>query len=255
MAVKETTVKEEAADGGEMTVRGHLKELRNRLIICILVFIVGFIICFYFAGNLIKVLTDMGTQYGYEYVYLAPQELLMEYFNVGLIGGLILDIPVIATEAYQFSVPALDKKGRRAFFWSLVFGGICFIIGILFAYFVTVPFMLHFLISFSGQTTIKASISIQQFLSFVITVFIIFGCIFEMPVVSVLLARLGILKPEWLKKGQKVAVVLIFVVAAIITPPDISSQILVAIPMIALYELSIWLTSMLYKKKSETDEE
>ena len=76
-----------------------------------------------------------------------------------------------------------------------------------------------------------------------------------MPVVSVLLARLGILKPEWLKKGRKVAIVLIFIVAAIITPPDVSSQILVAIPMIVLYELSIWLTSMLYKKKTEVNEE
>ena len=237
-----------SSENGTMTLRGHLRELRKRIIICAIAFIAGFLICFSFARQIITVLTDMGTGYGYHFIYLAPQELLMVYFNVAMLGGLIIALPVIASEIYQFAKPGLSSKETRSFFWSLVFGAICFVIGILFAYKISLPFMLYFLISFGADGVIHASISIQEYLSFVLTVFIIFGCVFEMPVISVLLARLGILKPEWMLKGRKVAIVIIFVVAAIITPPDVASQILVAVPMIALYEISIALVRMFYQK-------
>ena len=111
----------------------------------------------------------------------------------------------------------------------------------LFAYFINIPFMLRFLIQFSSGVSISASISIQEYISFLLTVFVIFGVIFELPVVSVLLTLLGILQAKWMVKGRRAMIVVIFFVAAVITPPDVVSQILVAVPMIALYELSIFL--------------
>ena len=120
-----------------------------------------------------------------------------------------------------------------------------------FAYFISLPFMLSFLIQFTGEVDVSASISIQEYVSFLLTVFIIFGFLFEMPVVSVLLTGLGVLKAEWLAKGRKVMIVVIFVVAAIITPPDVASQIMVAIPMLMLYELSILLSRLVGMRKQE----
>ena len=109
---------------------------------------------------------------------------------------------------------------------------------------------MNFLIQFTGEVDVAASISIQEYVSFLLTVFLIFGLIFELPVVSVLLTGLGVLRADWLVKGRKVMIVVIFVVAAIITPPDIASQIMVAIPMLGLYELSILLSRLVGKLRS-----
>jgi sec-independent protein translocase protein TatC len=239
-----------AAEGGKMTIRGHLRELRRRMVICGVVFAAAFAICFYNAGTIIRLLTDMGVRYGYQFVYIAPQELLMVYFNVAITCGVLVDLPVIAMEIYRFSQPGLKPGEQKSLLWALVFGGMCFVVGLLFAYKISVPFMLYFLINFSGDAVpVTASISIQQFLSFVMTVFVIFGCVFEMPVVSALLARLGFLKPEWMLKYRKYAIVLIFLIAAIITPPDVASQVLVALPMVLLYEISIALTRAFYQER------
>lgn len=233
-----------------MPVTDHLKELRNRLVIVLLVFAVGVLVCLHSSGDIVSLLTDMGTRYGYRFVYIAPQELLMVYFNIALIGGLVLASPVLLYEGYLFAKPALTLQESRAVRRTLFFGLLCFITGILFAYFISLPFMLYFLISFSKVTVISASISIQEFISFLMTVFIIFGVIFEMPVVSALLSALGILKPSILKKIQKPVIVVIFIIAAVITPPDVVSQIMVAIPMIVLYQLSMSISQLIEKKKA-----
>jgi sec-independent protein translocase protein TatC len=131
----------------------------------------------------------------------------------------------------------------------MIFGLICFCIGVYFAYRIMLPFMLHFLISLSTGSGVTASISVQNYMTFLMTLFLIFGIVFELPVVSVLLTQMGLLKVEWMKKGRRVVIVVIFVIAALITPPDIVSQIMVAIPMIALYELSIILCTICQKLK------
>ncbi len=240
-----------------MSVSGHLGELRKRVIVCIAVYIVAFLICLRFAGRLVTMFTDMGTGYGYRYVYIAPQELLMVYFSIALLGALVIDLPVIFYQLYCFSAPGLLKREQRAFQLAVFFGSLSFLVGIAFAYKISVPFMLYFLISFTREVAVTASISIQEFVNFLLTVFLIFGCIFELPLLSVILAMLGILNSEILKRGRKVVIVLIFFIAAIVTPPDIASQIITAIPMCLLYELSIFLAKIFYRKResSEEDEE
>ena len=241
--------KSAANPDGSMSLSGHLKELRNRILICVILLVVMFGVCLSFAPQIVTALTDMGEKYNYVYVYIAPQELFLVYMNVALVGAVVICFPVLAYQIYAFCSPGLSGKERAYISGSLIAGGVCFLAGVAFAYFISLPFMLRFLIQFTGQVDVSASISIQQYVSFLLTVFVIFGLVFELPVVSVLLTGLGLVRAEWLVKGRKVMIVVIFVMAAIITPPDIVSQIMVAIPMIALYELSIALSRMVGKAK------
>jgi len=245
-------------DDGSMSLSGHLRELRNRVAVCVVVLVLGFFGCLSIAGKLVTMLTDLGTAYQYNYVYIAPQELLLVYFNLALIGAVVITFPVLAYEAYAFCSPGLSRRERTSIALALLAGTLFFVIGVAFARFISVPFMLRFLIGFTTEVEVSASISIQEYVGFLMTVFLIFGAVFELPVISVLLTSLGVLRAEWLMKGRRVMIVLIFVLAAIITPPDIVSQIMVAVPMIGLYELSILLSRLVMKakkKKADPDED
>ena len=248
-----TGTKSRRADNpdGSMSLSGHLRELRNRILACLLALLAGFAACLGLAPRLVTMLTDMGMVYHYTYVYIAPQELLMVYLSLALTGGLVAAFPFIGYHAYAFCGPGLRKREKLFTLGTLFFGTVCFCAGVLFAYHLSVPFMLRFLIQFSADVSVSAAISIQEYVSFLITVFVIFGAVFELPVLSVLLSMLGILRAEWMAKGRRVMIVMIFVVAAVITPPDIVSQVMVAVPMIGLYELSIFLCRLFGRRKSE----
>ena len=240
-----------ASPDGSMSLSGHLRELRNRILVCVILLVLVFGICLSFAPQIVTLLTDMGKRFRYEYIYIAPQELFLVYMNVALVGAVVVCFPVLAYQIYAFCSPGLSTKERGYISGSLIAGALCFLLGVAFAYFISLPFMLRFLIqfTFTGEVDVSASISIQQYVSFLLTVFVIFGLVFELPVVSVLLTGLGLVRAEWLVKGRKVMIVLIFVLAAIITPPDIVSQVMVAVPMLALYEISIALSRVVGKAK------
>lgn len=238
---------------GSMPLTGHLKELRKRLLICVIPFVLLTAAFIPVADKLMTLLTDMGETYGYRYIYLSPQELLIEYLRISVLGAVICCVPLILYQVWAFARPGLEKGEKRMFGFSMIFGLICFCIGILFAYKITVPFMLNFLIGLSS-TTVQASISIEKYTSFLLTVFMIFGIIFEMPLLSVVLTNLGLIKPDLLKKIRKPAIVVSFILAAIITPPDIFSQIMVALPIILLYQVSILLSALFYRFRKEKEE-
>lgn len=232
--------------GGSMPLTGHLKELRSRLLLCIVPFVALTVAFIPMADRLVTILTNMGSAYGYRYVYLAPQELMVEYLRIAVVGAVVCCVPLILFQIWRFAQPGLQERERRMFGFSMVFGLLCFCVGLAFAYKVTLPFMLRFLIGLSSPE-ISAAISIEKYIGFLLTVFLIFGVVFEMPLLSVVLTNLGLLRPDWLKAARKPAIVVIFLLAAIITPPDIFSQIMVAIPMILLYQLSIWLSALFYR--------
>lgn len=248
---KKTDPAEASTSDGSMSLSGHLKELRNRIVVCAVVFLVAFSVCLSFAPRLVTLLTDEGERYSYYYVYIAPQELFLVYMNVALIGALVACFPLLAYQAYAFCRPGLGRKTRFYTVGALFAGAVFFAAGVAFAYFISMPFMLRFLIQFTHEVNVSASISINEYVSFLLTVFVIFGVIFELPVVSVLLTGLGLIKAEWLVKGRRIMIVLIFVLAAIITPPDVVSQVMVAFPMIALYELSIVLSKLIGRVKKK----
>jgi sec-independent protein translocase protein TatC len=251
-------VKRKHADAEKnMSLSGHLRELRNRVVICVVCLIVFFLLGLHYAPDFVNLLTGIGKTYGYEYVYISPQELLMQYFSVALLLGVIVTLPVILYHIWAFIQPGLRKNENSLFLAALFFGLICFCLGIIFAYKVMLPFMLRFLINVSIGSDITASISVQNYITFLLTIFMIFGVVFELPVVSVLLTQMGLLKVSWMKKGTRVVIIIIFLVSAFITPPDIVSQVMVAIPMIGLYELSIIISSILlrFRRKKPEDTE
>lgn len=231
----------------DMTVTGHLRELRTRLMTCVFCLLVSSVAGLNFAPRIVDLLTDIGKKYGYTYVFIAPQELLLQYFSIALLAGVCITLPMILYHIWAFVKPGLQKNENALFSSAIFFGLICFIGGILFAYKVMLPFMLHFLMGVSVGSEIAAYVSVQNYISFLLTIFIVFGIIFELPVVCVLLTQMGLLKVEWMKKGRKAVIILIFVIAAFITPPDIVSQIMVAVPMVGLYELSIGVCMILAK--------
>lgn len=171
----------------------------------------------------------------------------MQYMSVALIFGLVCAMPVIMYEVWAFARPGLTKRENLAFAFSLVAGSICFCVGVYFAYRIMLPTMLLFLSTLENQAQVAAAISVQNYISFLLTIFIIFGMVFELPVISVVLNALKLLKVEWMKKARRFVIVISFVVAALITPPDVISQIMVGIPIIFLYQLSIILCLIMEK--------
>ncbi|MDO4453506.1 MAG: twin-arginine translocase subunit TatC [Eubacteriales bacterium] len=238
-----------------MTLSGHLRELRKRVIICVICLVVSFFIGLNFAPELVSILTGIGEQYGYTYIFIAPQELLMQYFSVAMLASVCITLPILVYHIWAFVRPGLRRNENILFVAALIFGLICFVLGVLFAYKVMMPFMLYFLMDLSAGSEIAASISVQSYMSFVLSTFTIFGIIFELPVMSVLLTQLGFLKVKWMKKGRKFVIIAIFFIAAVITPPDVVSQIMVAIPVLGLYELSIVICTLLMKLRERRHRE
>ena len=175
------------------------------------------------------------------------------YFFVAFIAAICVTFPLLFYQIWAFVSPGLKKNENLFFLCAMIFGLICFGIGVFFAYRLMLPFMLHFLSTLSEGSGVEAAISVQNYISFLMTIFVIFGAVFELPVLSFLLTQMGLLKVEWMKKARKAMIVVIFFVAAVITPPDIISQISVALPMIVLYELSILICTAGQKLKKRAE--
>ncbi len=237
---------------GEMSLSGHLRELRNRVLICVILLVAAMVAALSFSPKLVDLMLTLGKSCGYQFIYISPQELLIQYFSLSVIAGVCITLPMIFYQTWAFVRPGL-KKGENGFFlFAMVFGLLCFCIGILFALKIMLPFMLRFLSTLNGTSEVTAAISVQNYISFLLTIFLVFGVIFELPMVSVLLTRMGLLKSLWMKKVRKPAIVVIFFLAAVVTPPDVVSQTMVAIPVILLYELSIFLCGLIERRKEKT---
>ena len=254
---KNTNVQVDVDSADMMTLTGHLKELKNRILVCLGIFAVAFFFTFQYASTVVDFLTELGAASKYVFVYLSPQELFMQYFKVAGIGALVIALPVIFYEIWAFMSPGLSRQENLMVFFSMLGGLLFFALGVVFAYFIALPFMLNFFMSVNTTSMVSSSISIKEYISFLITIFIVFGTVFELPVVSCLLSILGLVTPTIMIKGRPFAIVIIFVLGALITPPDVVSQCMVALPMILLYQLSIILCKFIYrwKKKKEIEEE
>ncbi|MBD5147810.1 MAG: twin-arginine translocase subunit TatC, partial [Oscillibacter sp.] len=183
----------------EMPLSEHLRELRNRIFVCLAVLLAAAAAGFTLAPRIVELLLDIGRSHGYRFVYIAPQELLLQYVSTALICGFCAAVPILFYEAWAFVKPGLRRQEKGLFLFAIVFGLICFCGGVYFAFRIMLPFMLYFLISLSGGSSASPSISVQSYVSFLTTVFLIFGVVFELPVLSVLLNRIGILKARWMR--------------------------------------------------------
>jgi len=241
--------KKPANNGKDMGLVDHLKELRNRLIIVVVVFVLATVISFNFCDEIVDILISNAKAFDYTLVYLAPGELFMEYVRLSVICGIVISSPVILHQVWGFVRPGLEKYENRLVFFSLVAGLFFFLCGTAFSYFVAVPMLLMFFAGVDQSQAISATISVQNYLAFIFSTLLSFGIVFELPVIISLLTGLGLLKPEWLIKSRRLVIVIIFIIGAIITPPDVVSQLLVSIPMMILFEISVIMSRIISKRK------
>ncbi len=227
---------------------GHVIELRRRLLVCVVALIAGSVAAFGFVEPAARYL--MAPAGKLDFVYLSPPELFMGYVRIALIAGLALASPIIVFQLWLFVRPGLEKRERRSLLWSLLFGLIFFSGGASFAFFVIIPFSLRFFLQYQNDA-VRALFSFSEYLSFVTTMVFSFGLAFELPVLSSLLAGLGIVTGTGMARARGISILLIFIVAAVITPPDVVSQLLLALPMMLLFELAVLLAKGQEKRRAK----
>lgn len=248
--------KEESSETGEMSFLEHLEEFRWRIIKSAIGVILGAIIAGIFINwimdNLL-LLPATKTTPPLKLQNIKPFGQFTLYMEVIIVGGIILSIPNIIYQFWKFIEPAL-KPGESKYIKSIViFSSFCFLAGITFAYFVLLPTALEFFANF-GSESISNIIAIDEYFSFIISTMLAAGVVFELPMVSFFLSKIGILKPEFMKKYRKHALIIILLLAGILTPsPDITSQLLLAVPLFILYEISIIICKLSQKKIVITD--
>lgn len=247
--IKEDLNEEETVPEKEMTFLEHLEELRWRIIYSLIGIVVGAIVAWIFIDFLVDiVLLKPARDSGAHLQNLRPFGQLFLYMQIAIVVGIILSIPNVFYQFWQFISPALRKHERRYIFWIVVFSSVCFLGGIAFAYFVMLPMTLQVAEQF-GTESIKNAPSIDEYMSIIISVMLAAGLIFELPMISFFLSKLGILKPSFMKKFRKHAIVVIMILAAFLTPgTDPVSQIVLAVPLVVLYEISILISKVSQKK-------
>lgn len=241
----------------------HLIELRRRLMWSIGGFFVAFLACFFVAKHLFNLLVipfKWAVQWAgldvakVELIYTAPQEFFFTQIKLAMFGGLVIAFPLIATQIYKFIAPGLYKNERGAFLPFLIASPILFLLGGALVYFFFTPMVMWFFLSMQqaggdGQVQISLLPKVSEYLSLIMTLIFSFGLVFQLPVVTSLMARVGLLSSKALREKRKWAIVLAFVVAAVLTPPDPISQVSLALPTILLYEISIWTAKMIERKR------
>lgn len=252
MAAEEVTTVDDLEEetGPEMTFLEHLEELRWRIIYSLYGLAAGTIIAWIFIDFLVNdVLLLPAKHAGVNLQNLKPFGQLMLFFEVAIVAGVIISLPNIFYQLWKFISPALRKKERKYISAIVVFSTLCFLLGVVFAYYVMLPMSMKFAAQF-GTPEIKNVFAIDEYMSIIISIMLGCGLVFELPMVSYFLTKLGILTPAFMRKYRRHAIVAIFVVAAFLSPgTDPVSQLILAAPLILLYEISI-LISKLARKKS-----
>jgi sec-independent protein translocase protein TatC len=217
-----------------LSFSSHLHELRDRIIKSLIAFGIATVVVWNFLDPVIRwVVRPLG-----RLVFTAPAEAFNARMTLAMIGGLVFALPVILYQLWQFIALGLKLQEQR---YIKIFGPLSLVFffgGIVFGYFVMLPISLNFLLSFSSSWMVPM-ITVDKYISFVGTIIISSGVAFELPLILAFLARLGIATPEFLRQKRRYAIVMILITAAILTPPDIVSQILLTIPLLVLYELGI----------------
>ena len=238
----------------EMPFLDHLEELRWRIIKSLIAVVIFTIIAFLFSDQILKflLLSTRHLKHQFQLQVLKVQTVFIIKLELAIITGIIFALPVIFYQIWAFVAPGLMENERRYVIPVILFATISFIVGAAFAFFVIIPFALDFFLGLVPEN-VKNNIALDFYFGFVARLVLVFGIVFELPVVSLLLTKLGILTPKILRRYRRYAIVIIFVLAAILTPPDPTTQLLLAIPLVVLYEATIWISYFFYKKKKEND--
>ena len=241
-------------DGTDMSFLEHLEELRWRILYAVIGLVIGTIIAWVFIDYLVEgVLLIPARNAEIKLQNLRPFGQLFLFLQIAMIAGFLLSIPNFFYNVWKFIEPALKQNERRYVFWVVAFSSICFISGVVFAYFVMLPLTLKFASQF-GSIEIENNFAITEYFSIIISVMLAAGVVFELPMMSFFLSKIGILKPRHMRKFRKHAIVGILLLAAVLTPgADPVAQILLAIPLGILYEISIFVSKFSQKKQIEQE--
>jgi len=234
----------------------HLEELRKRIIICIIAVVLGFLGSYFFAEQIFSFLVKPLQEElppDSLLIFTALPEAFFAYLKLSLFAGIFLASPVILWEVWCFVAPGLYDHEKRYVYPFVSFSTLFFVAGVLFCYLVVFPISFKFLIGY-GSEAIKPLPSIKEYLSFSCKMLLAFGIIFELPLFVLFLAKIGIVDDKMLRSKRKFAILGVFIVAAILTPPDVFSQVLMAFPLIVLYEISILVAKFFGKKGGEGEE-
>jgi len=243
-------------DEKKIPFTGHLEELRRRLIVCFIAVGIGFVLSYGFKEKLFQILTRplisvMKT--GDKLIFTGLPEAFFTYLKVAFLSGIILATPIIFYEFWMFVAPGLYNKEKRLMFPIVFLSSLFFVGGSFFGYFIVFPYGFKFFLGFASET-IQPLPSMREYLSFASKLLLAFGLVFELPLVITFLAKLGMVSVSFLKKNRKYALLLFFVGAAILTPPDVVTQVMMALPLMVLYEISIVGARIFGKKPSEKDD-
>ena len=234
----------------------HLEELRKRLICCAIAVGVGFVVAYIFSEQLFQLLVLPLREVmpeGEKLIFTNLPEMFFAYLKVAFVAGIMAAAPVIFYQIWLFVAPGLYQKEKKYLIPFVVSSTLLFVGGALFGYFIVFPFGFKFFIGFANEY-VKALPSVKQYFSFSIKLLFAFGIVFELPVVIFFLSKIGIVTPELLRKKRKYAILLTFALAAILTPPDVITQCMMAVPLIVLYEIGILVAVIARKKKLEDKE-
>jgi sec-independent protein translocase protein TatC len=240
---------EDEIEKSQAPLLDHLIELRQRLIYCVIGFVIALIGCFFIAQKIFNLLLwpyrwAMGNDTTVRLIYTAPQEYFFTQLKIAMFGGLFIAFPLIAIQIYKFVAPGLYRNERDAFRPYLVATPVFFLLGAGLVFFFVMPVALKFFASFQqsggqGQAVIELLPRVSEYLSLIMTLILAFGICFQLPIVLTLLGQIGIIGSEQMRSGRKFAIVGVFVMAAIFTPPDPFSQLGLALPLLGLYELAV----------------
>ncbi|MHB1398047.1 MAG: twin-arginine translocase subunit TatC [Trichloromonadaceae bacterium] len=231
----------------------HLEELRKRLMIAAGAWIVAFIGCYSFAEQLFRLIADpvkAALPPGSSLVFINATEPFFTYLKIAALAGLIVALPVILWQIWGFIAPGLYAHEKRLALPFVLAGCLCFGSGTYFGFVFVFPMIFAFLVQFGTSTgEISAMLSMGSYLSLTSQLLLAFGMVFELPVVIFFLARMGVVDHHWLSKNRKYAILVAFIIGAVLTPPDVFSQSALAIPFVILYEVGIIVARLFGKKK------
>ncbi|MDB2426015.1 twin-arginine translocase subunit TatC [bacterium] len=238
---------------GNDSLIGHLSELRSCLIYSFIYIFIGFLICWGFSEQILefirKPIAPFLSNSGGGLVFTAPMDKFLAHIKVSLLSSIIISCPFWMHQLWRFISPAMYKEEKKSAAFFIFFSSLMFLVGISFVYFLVYPMAFDFLMNFGGGVD-KPMLTIKEYLSFFITTTLVFGLAFEMPIIFAVLAKMGLVKKEFLKKNRRYAIVILAAMSAFLTPPDIISMGMMMVPLILLYEMSIILTGIMAPKET-----